>query len=143
MVHVSINGGPWDRAGVQDGQWRYSWYLHEPANGQTFKISVRATGVAGHEFTVTEQVEVDIVPPTPGKLTLTYTDSARKQMSMVSGEVLSDAVLVEVTWGLGLGEDGPIHYAVGFIATSVINPEDLMVYNGPGTHMQTVSVGER
>ena len=99
--------------------------------------------MAGHEFTVTEQVEVDIVPPIPGKLTLTYTDSAGKQMSMVSGEVLSDAVLVEVAWGLGLGEDGPIHYAVGFIATSVINPEDLMVYNGPGTHMQTVSVGER
>ena len=143
MVHVSINGGPWDRAGVQDGQWRYSWYLHEPANGQTFEVSVRATDVAGHEFTVAEQVEVDIVPPTPGEVTLTYTDSEGKQMPMVPGEVLGDAVSIEAAWGLGSGEDGPIHYAVGFSATSVIDPEDLTVYNGPGTHTQDVSAGER
>ncbi|MDX1416421.1 MAG: LamG-like jellyroll fold domain-containing protein, partial [Candidatus Promineifilaceae bacterium] len=142
-VQVSIDGGAWDRAGVEDGQWRYPWYLPGAVNGQTFEVRVKATDVAGREDLVTEQVEVDIVPPVPGTITLTYTDRSGQQQPMVPGDSLNDAVSIAAAWGPASAGNGPIRYAAGFSQTDLIGDEELTFYNNPGTHTQAVAAGER
>ncbi len=138
-VEVSIDGGPWDMAGMSDGRWRYPWRLDHPVDGETFEVNVRATDVADHETVVTRQVEVDIVAPTPGEVTLMYTTSTGERLSMEPGDVLQDARELDVSWS----DAGAHQYGVAFSQTFETDPDSLTFYDGPGVHVQPVGPGER
>ena len=130
---------PQATVGIGDGRWRYPWRLDELFDDETFEVSVRATDVAGHETVVTKQVEVDIVAPTPGEVTLMYTNGAGERLPMEPGDVLPDARELDVSWS----DAGANQYGVAFSQTLNPDPESLTFHDGPGVHVQPVGPGER
>jgi hypothetical protein len=61
-VDISVDGGPWQRAGLvgEDG-WHLYWHLESlptMTEDQSFEIRARATDVAGHTTTAVETVIV-------------------------------------------------------------------------------------
>ncbi|MCB9158770.1 MAG: hypothetical protein H6644_02770 [Caldilineaceae bacterium] len=69
MVEVSIDGGPWDMAGVADdaGAIRGCWMR---ADGTQHIVAVRALDVAGHTAEVAADVTLDIVAPAAAPSTM-------------------------------------------------------------------------
>jgi len=139
-VEVSVDGGPWQRASVSNGQWQLPWRLSGPADGASFTVTARATDVAGRTATATETVLVDIVTPQPVEINLAYVNTGDERLAIAPGATLTDAESLEVGWAAGT--DGIARYEVGFSLSPTPDPADLTSYTEPTTHSQTVGEAE-
>ncbi|MCP4622847.1 MAG: hypothetical protein GY850_04875 [bacterium] len=143
-VQISIDGGPWYRAGIQEnGRWSFPWASESFTDDAVFEVQARAIDIAGRMTTVTEQVTVDFESPTLSDIELTYTNAAGESFPVEAGDVLTDTIELHVHWGSATDPHGTIRYDVGFSQTDEIYPGALTSFNGPGTLSQAVGGGQQ
>ncbi|MCP4210113.1 MAG: hypothetical protein GY764_01420, partial [Halieaceae bacterium] len=139
-VEVSINSGPWQRAGLAaDGHWHYPWFLHQEVDGEIFDIRARATDLAGRTTTATEDVVVDIAAPEHDQITLSYVNTDGQTHDVSPGSTLRDAVALQVSWTAGSDGHGIASYEASFSNDRTPpppGPPHFIPYPGPDTHEQ-------
>ncbi|MCB0110731.1 MAG: hypothetical protein KDE53_32655, partial [Caldilineaceae bacterium] len=143
-VEVRIDEGPWVRAGIQpDGRWSLPWSSYAGAAGETIEVTARATDIAGRTTVATAHITVDLVPPTPGDVRLTYVNQEGGTLPVAPSQEQIDATMLGVSWDAAHASDGPVTYAVGFSTSNPPADADLTQYDAPGIHTLPVSAGER
>ncbi len=138
-VEVSINGGPWQRAGFDDqGNWQFHWSFTSPPDGQSYNVSARTTDIVGLTGTTNESVLVDVIPPGPIEINLSYEDSVGSTTAIMPGDTLVDAESLQVNWASGSDGSGIAAYNVGWSQSPTMDPASLTEFTGPGNHKQAV-----
>jgi len=117
-VAVQVDGGLWQRASLHGPTWRYPWYLGSEPDGATYTVSARATDVAAHTAQVTETVTVDLVPPTPVTVTLSYVNNLGVRQPITPGQTVREAVsALFIEWTPSSDGSGVGAYLAGWTAT--------------------------
>jgi hypothetical protein len=128
-VAVQVDGGLWQRASLHGPTWRYPWYLGSEPDGATYTVSARATDVAAHTAQVTETVTVDLVPPTPVTVTLSYVNNLGVRQPITPGQTVREAVsALFIEWTPSSDGSGVGAYLAGWSAT----PTPPSPYQGEG-----------
>ncbi len=107
-VEVSIDGGPWGLASIQDNQWKYEWALGEEPDNAQYNVAVRATDRAGWTNQINQTVTVDLDAPNPITITV-VTDGA----PLVQGETVTTLpATIDLTWEASEPSEKLSHYEV-------------------------------
>jgi subtilisin-like proprotein convertase family protein len=114
--------GQWLDASVDaaHGTWRTLWPVGADIDGVTLPVTVVATDLGGHETERTENVLVDIVPPTPVTLTLAYMNSQGILTTLVPGASIYDvsAPTLQLDWTASSDGAGLAGYLVRWTVRS-------------------------
>jgi len=98
LESVEVGPDPWDEAFFDGAIWRYPWYLAKDPDDETYTVTVRAVDAAGHVGQVTKSVTVDLVPPTPVTVTLSYTGSASAGVVVAGDTIAEPNVTLNMDW---------------------------------------------
>ncbi|MDX1413779.1 MAG: LamG-like jellyroll fold domain-containing protein [Candidatus Promineifilaceae bacterium] len=139
-VEVSIDGGPWQRAGLDaSGVWHFPWDLGAPVDGQIFAVTARATDHAGQTATATQQILVDTVAPEPGAVVLTAVNSGGQTGPLVQGVTYTDLETLQLQFAAATDGSGIAQYKAGYTADRFPDLATLTDYTAPNTHQQPAS----
>ncbi|MFZ0546708.1 MAG: LamG-like jellyroll fold domain-containing protein [Candidatus Promineifilaceae bacterium] len=142
-VEVSIDGGPWQQAGLaQNGNWQLIWLLDSQLDGSTISISARATDLAGHTALDMENMLVDITPPQMVTVTLAYENTGGQMQPITEDDTLTDAASLAVSWTAASDGSGIVTHRVGWSQSPTPITAELTPYPGAGTHTQSVGEAE-
>ncbi len=135
-VNVRIDGGAWENAWLEgDGSdavtWRFPWLLNRPT-ADAYTVTARATDVAGRATLVTQTVAVDIVPPQPVTVTLSYRDTANTVRPLAPRQTVRDAQSLIIEWTESADENGLADYLVGWADGPTPDPAALTAYATAG-----------
>ncbi|MFZ0546257.1 MAG: LamG-like jellyroll fold domain-containing protein, partial [Candidatus Promineifilaceae bacterium] len=142
-VEVSIDGGPWQQAVVaENGDWHLVWLLNDSLDGENINISARATDLAGQTAVDTENMFIDITPPQMVTITLVYEDTGGQMRPISTGDTLTDAASLVVSWTAANDGSGIAAHRVGWSQSKTPIAAELTSYPGAGTHTQAVGEAE-
>lgn len=143
-VDVRINNGPFDDAALEavgpgTVRWRYAWIL--PADG-TYNVTARATDLAGRTTLITRAVAVDLTPPNPVTVTLSYLDTGSVTRPITPGQTLTNAQTLRIAWTASADANGLGNYLVGWTNNPTPDPALLTAYATSATRLHTQLAGE-
>ncbi len=114
-VEVSIDGGAWQDAGLDEtGSWQWPWPFNAQPDGELFEVRARATDLAGRMTVEARSVLVDITPPKPATITLSYLNDQGETQAVQAGDTLTDALSLQVSWTVSSDGSGVASYHVGW-----------------------------
>ena len=107
-VQLADGSGQWVPAIVNGNTWRANWRLptNPPPDGQSYTLLARATDLAGQITEISQPLIVDVVPPTPVDLTLSYLNSQNQPIPLTPGETLSNVTAPALTLAWTASSDG-------------------------------------
>ena len=111
---VEFAASPWDEADFDGVTWRYVWHLGHDPDGQTYTVTVRAVDAAGHTGQVTQSLTVDLVPPAPVTITLSYTGSLSAGVVVAGDTITESNVTLSMDWTASSDGSGAVSYRAGW-----------------------------
>lgn len=105
-VQARVDGGVWLPGAVQAGAWRMPWYIGQDPDGVAYNVTAEVTDLGGRTAQAVQAVIVDIVPPAPVTLTLTYTDSTGAAAAIQPGMTIHDVPSPTLRLGWTASSDG-------------------------------------
>jgi hypothetical protein len=144
-VEVSIDGGPWQATALEPAgpgavTWRFPWALSPSADG-VYTVTARATNLAGNMTEAIAAVVVDLTPPDPVTVTLTYVDNTGVTQPLASGQTIRDALTLVVNWTASADANGLGSYLVGWTESATPDAATLTPYASAG-QPHTQAAGE-
>ena len=150
-VQVQMQGGAFADASLGGAQctscgWRLSWPIGFEPDGATYPVTARATDQAGRVSTTTRDVTVDIRPPAPVTVTLSYLNRLNATAPISPGETLRDALnsaapQLTIDWSASSDGSGIAAYRAGW-SSSATPPLGSLASYGPDARSHTQVVGE-
>lgn len=137
-VQVSFDGGiHWQDTYVTGNTWHYPWLLGsqpvEP-DGEQYTVSVRAGDYAGHQAEISRIITVDLRPPQPFTMTLSY-DAGSGPVPVKPGQVIAqiNPDLI-IDWTSSSDGNGPVTYQAGWSAD--IHPDPALLLPATSPYLQ-------
>lgn len=119
-VEAQVDGGPWLPVALHDGTWAAAWPagLHALPDGEAHAATVRAVDRAGWTTVDAGNLWVDLVPPAPVELDLSYEGVAGTTRPVTrTGTTLRDAGgTLKMAWSAGSDGSGVAGYRIGWAA---------------------------
>lgn len=117
-VQVSLDlGGHWQEASVAGNTWRFPWSLgtsEEEPDGMQYQVSIRAEDYAGNLAQIDKTVTVDLRPPEPFAMTLSY-DAGKGPQPLESGQIITQPnPNLTIDWTTSSDGNGPVTYLAGW-----------------------------
>ncbi|NJK80872.1 MAG: LamG domain-containing protein, partial [Chloroflexaceae bacterium] len=99
-VQVQIGDRPFTDATVEGNTWRTLVYLDEMPDGVILTGTVRVRDQAGRVATLNKQVTIDLMPPAPVDLRISYRNGDGATVPLAAGSTISDttAPLLVMEW---------------------------------------------
>ncbi len=85
-------GNPWNAAAVVGDRWSYPYRTDTLPDGQVINVVVQATDLAGHIQQAVRPVTLDLVPPTPITMTVSYANSQGIVTQVLPGQTILDVM---------------------------------------------------
>ncbi len=137
-VEVRVDDGPWKRASFdEDGRWQAVIRLSGVLDGNSFKITARATDKADWTTTTERHLTVDIVPPAQVEIDLAYENAQGETLPTSANETLNDAKSLEMAWTAAADGSGIDEYLAGWSQLPTPDPDELNSYSAGETISQT------
>jgi hypothetical protein len=115
----------WNPASVLGDHWSYPWRPDAGLDGQVYSVAVQASDLGAHTTLAVSPVIVDIIPPSPITITLSYVNSLGNLTPVSTGETIRDVLnpTLFLDWTLATDGSGVRSYRVGL---SQQDPPDLV-----------------
>ncbi len=129
-IQVKEADSAWGDASVLDeGSWRYTWFIDDQPDGVPYTLTARITDVAGRAVSETGVVTVDVTQPQAVTVTLAYTNSLGAYTVITPGQTIRDVLspTLVITWTASDSSD-VAHYYAGWSRTPARQIGDLAFY---------------
>lgn len=130
-VEVSVAGGPFAPATLSGNAWRFPWALTVPADG-AYALTVRAADSAGNVSEQNATVTVDVTPPDPAQITLSYVTANGTTQPLTPNQTVRDAQTLNLEWTAS----GDGTYLAGWGESATPESATLTPYAAPQLHSQ-------
>ncbi len=115
QVQVNIDNQGWNDASLDGNVWRYLWRTGDTdPDGATYNASVRAIDLAGHAMTTTTNLVVDMQPPTPVTMTLSYRDVLNVVHPLEPRQTITNGSILNIEWTPSSDGSSLAGYQVGW-----------------------------
>jgi YVTN family beta-propeller protein len=141
-VQVSVDeGATWADASLDGGRWHYPLLLGNPdrePDGEAYPVRIRAADDAGNQAELERVITVDLLPPEPVTVTLSYDAGDGPQSLSPRQTIAADGADLIIEWTASLDGSGPVEYLVGWSTQPEPGAAELTQYDVASSHVQSL-----
>ncbi len=143
QVEVDPGGAGWQFANVSAGDWQFQWDLEWNPDGETIPVFVRVIDLANQVTEITQNVFVDISPPSAVTVTLALSQSSGNVVVSETQTIYQANPTMLISWTASTDGYGLAGYFVGWTTSPTATLTELTPYADASlAHVQVLGEAE-